>query len=347
MLSVGLENLRKNITQLQLIAQVNENIRKHFAEDGDLTQSAIKIGASNYLAAQNILPSQLRWRINDYSAFVTQLYALYETFVFDLIRQWLGSLQRIFPDWNDLPPKVGANYRYGIGGLLQRFGGARTEHLTELSLIEGLYAGLSGNGKYSFISEAFSDGLPNLRHNELISLFAKVGLAEVAPWLNDSSSQLGLMCSAESYSVEGQIKNFISYRNDCAHGPIGVDDLLGMSELLALGDFIFLLCETLVQFVQWNICEQDKSQTFCVHLGNVTEYFKQANALILTTNSNEIKVGEWVAVKSSLRCNYAHVTSLRVNNVTVQTVNPKSGDEVGVMLSNGAKIGAEIFKFNI
>jgi len=343
----GLDALHENIVQLRLISQVNESIRKHFAEDGDLTHGAQKIGAYNYIAAQNSIPSQLRWRIYDYSAFITQLYALYESFVFDVIRQWLSFLPSIYPVWDDLPQKLGSNYRAAIGSVLQKYGGSRTENLTEKSLIEGLYFGVSGRSDYTFISDAFFIGLPNLRKADLIDLCRKVGLPDIDSWFSNTNSALGILCVANSFSVEGQLKNLIEYRNDCAHGPVGIDNLLGANDLFVLGDFVYSLCEVFVEFVQSNICQLAEIQNACWQLGEITEYYKKADAFIIKTKKTSFALGESVIIKSNLRCYYADIISLQKDGSVINTVDTIADDEIGVKLSKPAREGSVILSFKV
>src|SRR5206468_10437199 len=105
-----------------------------------------------------------------------------------LVTEWLAALPALFPDYSKLPPGVTANHRAGIGQLLQKYGGPRTEKFTELGLVGPLYKGLSGSGdKYALIPEAFFFDLRNLRQDELCNLFGRVSLSELHSWLGNHS----------------------------------------------------------------------------------------------------------------------------------------------------------------
>jgi MAE_28990/MAE_18760-like HEPN len=343
----GIEALKKNLDELMLVAQVNENIRKHFAGDGDLSTAAYKIDASNYLLAQNSIPEQLVWRIYDHSAFITRLYALYETFVLDLIRKWLEYLPRFYPLWVDLPDVVSVNYRIGIGVLLNKFGGPRTSHLTEVSLITGLFSGLSGKRKYSLMPEAFLMDLQNLRDSELINLTNKVGMAKFESWFINGNSKLGVFCAANSLSVKNKLKEFIEFRNQCAHGSIDIDDLLGVSELLLLKEFIFFTCESIVEFVLWNICQnasQKKYNSKCKKVGEIIEYYSRHDVSIVKMNKGRLAVGETLVIKNSYECYYTQVVSIQMDNIDVGEAVVKKGIELGVKFSKKIKRGSDVMR---
>jgi hypothetical protein len=343
----GLDVLRRNIAQLKLLYQVNESTRKHFSEDGDLTEIAQKIGAYNYLNAQNLMPSQLEWRVHDYSAFITQLYALYESFVYDLIKQWLGYLPKFFPNWIDLSPSVVESYRAGVGNLLQKFGGPRTEHLSQLSLIEGLYFGISGSGAYSFVSEAFFIGLQNLRESELSNLCTKVGLINYSQWFSNGPSDLNSMCSAQGFTVVSKLKNFIECRNECAHGAIEISDILSANELFILSDFVFQLCSSLAQFVLWNLSEIAEKKGMSQRIGRVTEYLQKAKASIVTTDETGLNIGDTVLIKNNFHCYYDTVLSMQYKDTDIVFISTNNGDEIGLRLDRVTRRGTTISKLTL
>jgi MAE_28990/MAE_18760-like HEPN len=353
MQSFGLDALRDNLAQLRRISQVNESIRKHFSEDGDLTHSALSIGANNYLAAQNNIPLQIEWRIYDHSAFITRLYALYELFVLGLVGEWLKFLPKFFPTWSELPKDVGKNYRVAIGNLLQKFGGARTDHMSELSIIEGFYSGVSGLSKYSLVPEAFFLSLLNLRESEISGLFKKIGLSEksglidIETWLSEQGSALGVFCVSNSISVTSQLKTFIDYRNDCAHGPIDIDNVLGTNELFILNDFIYLLCESLVQFVLWSLAKTVEANGECEIVGKVIKYYPKHRAAIVLMNESHLKINDIVVVRTKAQCFYSQIISLQLDDIDVDEIKDVQGQEIGICLTEVPKEGAEIIRFTL
>src|SRR5712692_7510073 len=106
MVSLGLEGLKANLTDLCAVAKFNDRIRRHFSEEADLSASAREISAIHYLNAKGAAPAQPSWTIYDHCALVTRLYAVYESYVFELMRLWLGYITKILPTWADLPATV-------------------------------------------------------------------------------------------------------------------------------------------------------------------------------------------------------------------------------------------------
>lgn len=347
MIVFGIEALKKELDELVLIAQVNELIRKHFSADGDLSYEAMKIGASNYIMAQNYIPDQLHWRIYDHSAFITRLYSVYETFVLKLMKDWLAYIPRFFPNWLLLPPEISKSYRSGIGNLLNKYPGPRTAHLKEIDLVSGLFEGISGKHNYSLLADAFFIDLQNLRKNELVVLSQKIGLNKLDSWLNDENSDLGLFCKQNSLTIESGLKDFIDYRNDCSHGSVEVDDVLGISELMLLRDFIYLICSSLVQFVALNVIENTRviSKNKYLKIGNVNEYFKKSKAAIINIDKSRVSIGDILYVKNKYECYPVIVRSMQKNEKNVNFVNAgKYSNEIGVIFSEKVRVGMEIIR---
>ena len=60
------------------------------------------------------IPKTKEWRIYDHCAAVTKLYAIYENFVEDLIRDWLRLLPEIVLDYDDLEKVIHNTHSYGV-----------------------------------------------------------------------------------------------------------------------------------------------------------------------------------------------------------------------------------------
>ncbi len=346
MVLLGLEGLRGNLADLLAVVTFNDRIRKHFAEDGDLSSTAKEVGAANYVAAKGTIPDQAAWRVYDHCAFITRLYAVYESYVYELVRLWLDQITRVLPAWVDLPQSLSDSYRAGVGVLLQKYGGPRTEHLTEMGIIEGLHAGLSGLGHYTLLPDAFFVDLQNLRESELAHLCARVGLPDAQKWLV-AHPTLVAHCTSNSFTVTSGLKDFVEYRNEAAHGATHVDEVLGFTECRLLHEFIDLLCEALGQFVLWNLCREALARDVCQQLGTTTEYFKRPDASIITMTEAELTLGDILVIRGPTECYQAHILSLQVNGTNVESVRASNGQEIGVRLDRTAKVGMDILRLHL
>lgn len=211
MLQVTTNDVRERIEAVRSLAIFNDCIRSHVLDEIDLSEIAGKLGANQYCQArQNIAPS-MQWRVFSHCASVTRLYALYESFVYQLISDWITKVPVLYPSYSALPANVVIAHRVGVGQLLQKWwGGPRTEHLTELKLIDGLFRGLSSANPYTLLSDAFFIDLANLRLEELDRLFGRVGLSGLTEWLTNHT-QMKQYCEGAGVTVGDRLKDLIDY----------------------------------------------------------------------------------------------------------------------------------------
>ncbi|MGD1920686.1 MAG: MAE_28990/MAE_18760 family HEPN-like nuclease [Pleurocapsa sp.] len=66
-------------------------------------------------ALQKDIPKTQEWRIYDHCAAVTKLYAIYENFVEDLIKDWLRLLPELFLNYDDLDDRIRNTHQSGVG----------------------------------------------------------------------------------------------------------------------------------------------------------------------------------------------------------------------------------------
>ncbi|WP_446358366.1 MAE_28990/MAE_18760 family HEPN-like nuclease [Coleofasciculus sp. A1-SPW-01] len=135
----------------------------------------------------------------DHCAVVTRLYAIYERFVENLIREWIQVLPDLFPVYADLEERICNTHRIGVARLLLDLTKNRFGHLSIEEVIRGLFYGASGTGtKYELLPDAFLLHEQNLRREPLEKMFADAGIGNAWTWV-------------EKYR---KIKNFISW-NKC------------------------------------------------------------------------------------------------------------------------------------
>ena len=340
----SLPKLQRDLMHLQSFSVVNNFVRRHFSEDGDLTSSALKIGAKNYLLAQDSFPAIIEWRICDHSAFITRLYALYESYVLDLVRKWLVFLPTAFPKWDDLPDPLCNNYRSGVGVLLQKYGGPRTNHLTVESIVGSIHNGLSGNPLYHLIPEAFFLELPNLREDDIIKLLNKVGVTQTKNWLNDKSSPLGEFCQSNSCTVASKLKEFIGWRNDCSHKYIEIVEVLGLSELKNLSEFVLRICQTLTELILHNMTDYGERVGHYERLGTITEYLPKPDANIVKMHKVSISKGEDIFFKNDTSCRSAKINSIQENGVELTSIFSAEGSELGIKFSEKIEKGSIVLR---
>ncbi len=150
-----LQQAKDNISTVRAIIKTNENIRLILLNENKITQTT----SEDYIKIIDILkkdiPKTKEWRIYDHCAAVTKLYAIYENFVEDLIRDWLKLLPELFLNYDDLEERIRTTHQFGVGKLLLDLNKSRYEHLSIEEVINGLYLGVNNTDKYKPLITSF------------------------------------------------------------------------------------------------------------------------------------------------------------------------------------------------
>ena len=107
--------VKGNISTIRSIIRTNEKIREIAFGNFSVYTEETKIVLMNVF--QDI-PELTDGRVYDHCAVVTRLYAIYETFVEDLIRDWLILLPELYPNYLNLEESIRNTHQIGVGRLL-------------------------------------------------------------------------------------------------------------------------------------------------------------------------------------------------------------------------------------
>ena len=341
MLPLGTPALAAALDNLRRAVEFQEFVRLHFSEEADLSELAQQKGATRYVEARNGSPSAPTFQVYVHCGSITRLYAIYEAFVYELARSWLREICALCVEWVDLPEALRKNYRSGVGILLQKYGGPRTAHLTEMKIIESLHKAFSGESNLELIPDAFFIELHNLREDELLTLFSRIGLPDLATWLTNHP-EIHAHCEQQGMTVGSALKELVAYRNDAAHGEIEVDEVLGVSELLSIVDFIQILCCSLGEFVRAELVDRAKAKGRYVVAGRVTEFFGGPQASIAKMQKVRVRLGDGFIARSATQCFLTSVKSIQVNGNSVEVVDTIQDQELGLCLSPAVRRGLEL-----
>jgi hypothetical protein len=346
MIAVTPERVLRDIAAVCALSQFNDHIRSHVLEEADLSQAAAEAGATKYIEARSYVAEPVQWRIFSHCASVTRLYALYEAFIYELISDWLKIVPSLYPSYARMPEALINQHRVGVGILLQKFGGGfRNQGLSELGIVEPLYSALSGQDRFSLISDAFFIDLRNLRHDELCSLFRRVSLDNLSGWL-DGHTELQAMCDAAGTTVMGRLKELVDFRNDASHARQEIDETLGVSAFQQIAEFIQLLCRALHEFATTRYFDVLEEADRLELLGRVTEYLPRCDAAILTMSGTaQVSVGDAVIARGSRTAIATRIVSLQDQGQDVETISADGGYELGLRLQpTVARVGVNVYR---
>jgi predicted transcriptional regulator len=174
-----IQRVQENICIIQETIQTNERLRKIAFEETPEMITIREYFQTQELTKQIIqgIPNRQKWLEYDRCAVVTRLYAVYESFVENLIATWLQRLPEIIPRYADLDERIRNTHREGVGRLLVELKKARfSSVLTDRTVVESLFSGIAGYQKYNLIPQAFLFHEQNLRKDILEKLLADAGI---------------------------------------------------------------------------------------------------------------------------------------------------------------------------
>lgn len=339
-----------NISTIRSIIKTNERLRKIAFEAGVITKHKDQEFEELFNALMQDIPKVTEWRVYDHCAVVTQLYAIYERFVEDLITDWLLILPGLVPCYSELEERIQNTHQIGVGRLLIDLNKNRYKHLSNQEVIRGLFHGVNGEDQYELLSDAFFFHEQNLRKDILEKLLADAGINKAWNWVDKHRAVKNFLeeIRGNQNTAEGELNELISYRNDAAHGE-PIDDFLGFEALLELCDFVESLCQALAELVTFQVIERKKIVGQVKVIGELTEWFKKPKAGIAKVNDiYSLLIGDslYLVSEGSFCCQLANIESIKIDNDSVDSVQTISGMEIGLKFDIDARKGLYLYILN-
>lgn len=339
MYTSSLDRARSSIEALKRHLQTSDSLRKVIHE----TALACKVETRCFepLSAA-AAPDHVEWRIIDHCAAVTRVYAIYEQFAHEMIREHLSLLQRHY-SFDDLDDSIKNSYRVGLSKILEKKDGPRYGDL-DLSLLITQYNNALTGQPYVLEPRAMAMQDQNLRLSELHRLMAACGVDGVDGWIEKHHSVKNFFTSGEdrlAATARKELAELIQYRNDAAHGGLVVDDVLGPDVLLEFCDFTAVLCEALAEKVQLVGLEVMYQKNTAVIHGEVSELLKDG-MVIIGPMQGHFQVGGRIYLCGANYCFERTIASIRIDDADYQHVSLEEEVEVGVCLDQQGRRGAKV-----
>jgi hypothetical protein len=294
------------------------------------------------LASTELAPDKLEWRIIDHCAAVTRLYAIYEQFVHEMIREHLGLLQGHL-SFTNLPASIQLAYRLGLSKILEKKDGPRFGDLDLATLIKGYNAALGGEDYNLEPRAILLLQEQNLRLPELGRFMAQCGVAGMEAWVEQHRAVREFFATDDrlTASAASQMAELVKYRNDAAHGSIDIGAILHVNVLIEFCEFISAVCESLAERIQLaGLCtlEENKSAT---ERGKITELLK-GGMVAIGVMTGSFRVGDSVYLCGDSYCFERKIVSLQLEGVPQEDVNLAVESELGIGLDGIGKKNAII-----
>ncbi|MBE1526575.1 hypothetical protein GGC65_001031 [Sphingopyxis sp. OAS728] len=290
-------------------------------------------------------PDRVAWRVIDHCAVVTRIYAIYEQFCSEMIREHLGLLQSRIP-FSQLPDEIKASYRLGISKILEKKDGPRFGDIDLNRLVEGYHAALS-DSKYTIEPRAMLMQEQNLRLPELQRYMKSCGIENMSSWIEKHRAVLAFFETGDrlTASAESELSEIIKYRNDAAHGSLDISDILHVNVLVEFCEFISALCEAISERVQLSGLLLLKDKGFVEKRGKLTESLRDGTVFIGKMTGG-FEIGGTVYLCGESYCVERMVTSLQIEGQPHDRVLLEEAAELGMMFDIPAKKNVVLFRFN-
>lgn len=327
-----------------------DSLKKHLATS-DALRAAIYEGVLTCkdetpcfrqpLFSMEAAPDRLEWRLIDHCTAVTRIYAIYEQFAQEMVREHLSLLQAHVA-FQDLPECLRNSYRKGLAEILGKKDGPRYGNLNLKDLIAQYDRALSGK-PYILEPVAMLMQEQNLRLPELRRLFAACDIVNVDVWIEKHR------CVKEFFKTDGRLAGsaehemieLIGYRNDAAHGSINVDELPGLDYLFEFCDFVSAICEALSERVQMTGLERLIASGHAEQRGKVSECLK-SDMVVIANVSGDFKVGDTIYLCSDVFCMARTIINIQVNGINKLDVSLVEEAELGFAIDKPGRNRATV-----
>jgi hypothetical protein len=299
--------------------------------------------AAELVELRGIAPELLPWRIYDHCAAFTRLYAAYERFVFDLVGAWLKVLPETYQSYAALPETVRKGYRLGTSEILAKLGGDRYRHLSEESLLRGLFESVTAIVPYRLLPDAFLIDDQNLWEEVLSKLFARIGIPDAWGWVRNHPA-VQTFCEdirGNSSTPESELRNFVLRRNEAAHGT--VNEVLSVEEIGKIGDFVVVLCEGLGDLCMLRVVQRRIELGTARKIGSIIREFSH-NVIGAEMSACTVAVGDEFVIVRPSECYKVTVQSIQVNHADFPRLDTTESQQVGFGITRTAKVGADIVR---
>ncbi|MGB3534967.1 MAG: MAE_28990/MAE_18760 family HEPN-like nuclease [Microcoleaceae cyanobacterium] len=342
-----LRRAEDNISTVRSVIQTNENIRKVIFGYKNVQQQSIDCQQLLDLIQKDI-PKPRDWKIYDHCAAVTKLYAIYENFVEDLIRDWLSLLPEICPNYNDLEEIITKTHQLGAGRLLIDLNKKRYKHLSFEDVVNSLHSGIDNSGSYELLADAFLFHEQNLRKDTLNKLLADAGINDSWLWIEQHTAIRDFVAQGSQNTAEGELNELIVYRNDAAH-TTSIDNSLGFNALLELCTFTESICQALTDLFTYKVIEKKAKIGKAKYIGKITEWFKkpQAGVARVSKISLSIELPLFLVNENIAWCKPAIVKSIKIDEKSVgRTEYIEEEMEIGLKFDIDAKKDLNLYILN-
>lgn len=279
------------------------------------------------------VPALTESRVYEHCSAVSRAYAVYESFIEELISAWLDYVPKIWANYLDVDENVRSRHREGVAAVLARLHHRRYEHLNERDVAIGFAGAFTSSGSYKLLSEAFIHRESNLRFDTLCNVFAGAGVGGVSGWKMGGDSMSSFLSTAADPgdTLPSLLDELVGYRNDASHG--GSDEILSFDRLIFFCDFIERLIVDLNEFMAGHALRALLGSGAARKIGKVAEIFPRAQAVVAIVENAQVGVGDSLFLLTKNGGKRLTITSVMWHGTRVSSISAAMPVEVGLAFS--------------
>lgn len=283
------------------------------------------------------------WHIYDHCAAFTRLYAIYATFIDDLVDEYLSVLPTLYITYDLLPESISTQHRIGLATMLGRIGeDGKYQQLSERELITTLNHGVTGGTPYKLVTKAFLAERLNYRLEVIGRILSTLGIDDAAKRISQDPDLKQFLATTklENTTAGSELEQFIRRRNEAAHSQ--VSDTVGTDEIKSTADFLAHVGNAIANLLAHAIIARQYAVGQLRTLGTVEQLAYGGYVVITHLDGCMIRVGDRFALGYKGNVLLATVTELRQDNVAKQELLLTAPTEVGMHFDHRIKKGATI-----
>lgn len=282
------------------------------------------------------------WHIYDHCAAFTRLYAIYATYIDDLIEEYLDILPKLYATYNLLPESVSTQHRVGLATILGKIGDDGTyQQLSEQEIITTLSHGITGGTPYKLLTKAFLTERSNYRLDVIGKILGTLGVDNAAKQISQNGSVKSFLATTNpDTTVHGELEQFIKRRNEAAHSH--VTETVGTDEIKSTADFIGHVGQAVANLLSDTMVARQYVLGQLPKLGTVEQVAYGGRVVITHLNGCMIRPGDRFALAYDESVMLATVVELQLDGVTKDELLLTSPTEVGIKFDRKIKRGATI-----
>jgi len=333
---------RKDLDDLRRVVATHEELR-------NLAISSEHSGVLRRIIEENgfpppAFPTRSVWVLYDHCAAITRLYAIFEDFVDNIIKEYLEALPNIYPAYLDLPQPVLTQHRIGVAQILSKLGDKGLyKHLTEQVTLQGISEGNLGRN-YSLLPEAFLTDAQNYRAEQINIVFSYLAISSIWAGVEKHVEILEYMRWRDPNEAPRTIlSKLVGDRNLAAHSV--VSDVLSTVELLSLVRFIEVVVIAISEIARKNCVTLECSRGKRLVMFNVIHTY--SNRIVgVKFIDGQINVDSPLLVLEGNRAFKARVLSIRNLTIPLESADAHSYPELGLQLDVQVRKGARLVAFH-